>query len=186
MVTPSFFNDYVAFAAPAATLVLGTGLGLVGASLIRSGHRGLLIATGAFLLVVVGGVSVVRREGLAIDVAALQADVRGASCVNADHATLLIVTGALRSNLEHHCPVVLDPTGIRHDADRTSLPGALPARTLRDAAGYQAAMVALYAGSDVGLFTTDGGFTKATRAAVERALPDVHDEGIVTVRRAAP
>ena len=186
MVTPSFFNDYVAFVAPAATLVLGAGVGWVGAGLLRAGHGRLLMVAGAVLLLVIGGVSVVRREGQPLDIAALRADVAGARCVNADHPALLVLTGALRANLGHRCAVVLDPTGIRHDVDRASLPGGRPARTLRDAAGYQAAMVALYGASDVGLFTTDGGFTTATRAAVERSCPYAHDEGIVTVRRATP
>lgn len=186
MVTPSFFNDYVAFVAPAATLVLGTGVGWVGARLLRAGHGRVLLVAGSVLLFAVGGVSVVRREGQPLDIAALRADLAGATCVNSDHPTLLVVTGALRHDLEHRCPIVLDPTGIRHDADRASLPGGLPARTLRQAVGYQAAMVALYGGSDAGLFTTDAGFTAATRAAVERSLPYAHDEGIVTVRRAAP
>jgi alpha-1,2-mannosyltransferase len=183
---PSFFNDYVAFVAPPAVLLLGTAAGWSGRYVLRSGHARLALVTAGVLLVAVGGVSLARRAGQPLDLPALRADVAGAPCVSADNPGLLIMTGALRSSLAHGCRLVLDPTGIRHDADRTSLPGGKPAVNLREASGYQAAMVQYYGGSTVALFTTNGGFTDATRATIDARLPAVHREGIVTVRRAAP
>jgi alpha-1,2-mannosyltransferase len=188
LVTPSFFNDYPSFAAPAATLVLGTAVAVSLGRLARRGARPLhgRVVIG-LLLAPLAAISLFRVEGERLPLAELESDISRARCVSADSPALLVLTSAMRRNLEAGCPVVLDPTGISYDTDRDRpLPRSTGNWRLH-APGYQAAMVAWYTSGDVALFVRprSDGLTRATQAAIARRLSVEVRRGIVVVRFAA-
>jgi hypothetical protein len=187
--TPSFFNDYPGFVAPAATLVLGTGLA-VGADWLARERVSAFQAHGAMvvMLALLAGVSVARREGERLSLADIERDIAKARCVAADSPALLVLTSAMRRNLDTGCALVLDPVGIPYDSDRGRLlPGPVD-HARRHAPGYQAAMVSWYTQADAALFVRlpADGLTAATKAAIERRLPFERRRGIVTVRLVGP
>ncbi len=187
--TPSFFNDYPSFVAPAATLVLGTGLAASVGRLARRGVRP--IGARAAIVVLLGLLAVVslfRGGGQPLLLADLEQDVSQARCVAADSPALLVLTSAMQRNLATGCPLVLDPTGISYDTDRGRfLPGVVGVWRSR-APGYQQAMVAWYTSADAALFVRlpADGLTPETQAAIEQRLPIERQRGIVTVRLASP
>ena len=188
LATPSFFNDYPGFVAPAAALVLGTGLAAGAAWLARKGVR--LQARGAMVILLgsLASVSVARLEGERLPLADIERDIAEARCVAADSPALLVLTSAMRRNLVTGCPLVLDPVGIPYDSDRGRLrPGPVD-DSRRHAPGYQAAMVSWYTQADAALFVRlpADGLTAATNAAIERRLPVERRRGIVTVRLVGP
>jgi hypothetical protein len=185
LVTPSFFNDYPSLAAPAATLVLGTGIAVAIGGLTR---RGLRPAPGRAAIVVVLAVlsvgSLARVEGRALPLADLARDLSSARCVAADSPTLLLVTGVLQGNLDAACPLVLDPSGMSYHTERGRLIPGPAAAARRNAPGYQQAMVDWYTSGDAALFVrlASDGLTAATESAIEQRLPVERHRGIVTVR----
>ena len=76
LVTPSFFNDYPSFAAPAATLVFGTALAV---SLQRLARRGARPRHGraviGLLLAPLAAISLFRLEGQSLPLADLESDI---------------------------------------------------------------------------------------------------------------
>jgi alpha-1,2-mannosyltransferase len=189
LATPSFFDDYPSLVAPAATLVLGTGIAWVVGSAIARGVRPVL----AWLPVagLVGGLAVVSAghpAGSRIEVAALARDVSTATCVSADVPSLLVLTGGLRRDLAAGCPVVLDPTGTRYDTDRGRLPAGGAGVSRTEATHFQQAMVDWFTSGDTALFVSwpMGGLTPATQAAIRDHLPVEQHRGLVTVLRSAP
>jgi hypothetical protein len=186
MAMPSFLPDYKALLAPAACLALGTGLVEVGRLAMRRGVSRQILRGGVALLIlalsVVTLVTLVRPEQQRIPIAQLERDVAAARCLSSDLPTLLIMTSALRRNLEHGCPVVLDPTGVRLDLDRGRLLPGDSLASLLNAPGYQRAMVAWYGGSDMALLASDEDLTPESLAAIWDALPMKHQHGWVTVR----
>ena len=187
LVTPSFFNDYPSFIAPAATLVIGTAVAVV---LGRLARRGLRPAHGraviGLVLAPLAAVSLIHVEGETLPLADLERDVARARCISADSPALLVLTSAMRRNLDAGCPLVLDPTGVSYDTDRgRPLPRSNGNWRLH-APGYQAAMVAWYTSGEVALFVRprSDGLTSATQAAIARRLPIEVRRGIVTVRLA--
>jgi alpha-1,2-mannosyltransferase len=189
LVTPSFFNDYPSFMAPAGALVIGTGLAAVSRSSTRLGFgfvRGRALV--AVVLAPLAVISLLHLEGETMPLDTIQRDLAGARCVTADSPAVLVLTSALRRNLDAGCRQVLDPTGISYDTDR-NVPDSSKAGNWRlDAPGYQAAMVEWYTSGDAALFVrpSANGFTPATRAAIARRLPVELRRGIVVVRLAAP
>ena len=184
MSTPSFFGDYPAFVAPAAALSLGTGLSLVITQLLRRGvaYRPTL-AVVALGVLALGTVSAGLPRGQPLQLAGLRADVAAARCVSADSTALLVLTGAMRRNAEHGCPLVVDPTGMSYDAIRGQ--AHPPSRNWRyHVPAYQQAMAAYYTSGDVALFVRlrADQLTARTRAVIRRALPVVHRRGEVIVR----
>ena len=183
LVGPIFITHYSGWVAPAAAIVLGTAGativgGLDGRPRLATTARGAAIA----LLVAIAGVTIPLRQGTTLERAALEADVRGARCVSADAASLLLETTALRTDLRDGCPLVLDPTGVSYDTDRGRLaPRSVVASRLA-AIGYQSAMRRLYAGSGAALFirVTSDGLTAATRDAILASLPRIERHGAVT------
>ena len=121
--------------------------------------------------------SAVRPIGNRLSLGRLDAALAGERCVTADSPTLLIETGALARDLQHGCPLMLDPTGVSYDVGRMTL---LPRRA--DAA-YQAAMAAYYGTSDAALFArlNHDAFPASTLAAIRRRLPTDGVLGSVTV-----
>ena len=190
LVTPSFFGDYATFPAPAASLVIGTGLAAIAAPLVRRsgsisvGRRsvhGLATAVAVFAILGQATFSLASRVGDRVATADLAATVRGARCVSSDSPTLLILTGALRRGLRSGCPVVVDPTGVRYDTDRGHLGPGAPG--MRRAPGYQAAMQAWYGSSDAALFMRSrAGFTAETWRLIVASLPVERRVGGVLVR----
>jgi alpha-1,2-mannosyltransferase len=191
LLTPSFFGDYATFAAPAASLVIGTGIAAIVAPLIRRGPststarqlvHGLAISVAIFAILGQLAFSLGSRSGSRVQTRALAAIIEGARCVSSDSPTLLILTGALRRSLRKGCPVVVDPTGIRYDTDRRLAPGSAG---MRLAPGYQAAMQAWYGTSDAALFgRSRAGFTAETWRLIEANLPVERTVGDVLVRLA--
>ena len=185
--TPSFFHDYPAFAAPATTLVVGTGLAAAIGVLARRGMRP--IQSGAAIIVVLTALaasSLVRPQGDRLSLASLEQDVLRARCVSSDTPALLVLTSALRRNLEAGCPLVLDPTGTSYDTDRGRLIAGSVAASRQLAPGYQQAMLDWYTSGDAALFArpSANGLTAATEAAIQQRLPFERRRGIVTVRLA--
>ena len=119
LATPAFHNDYAAFMAPAAALVLGTGIAI---AIGRAPRRGPwpVVARGASiaLLVVLGSVSLVRLEGQPLRLADLERDLSEARCISSDSPALLVLTSGLRRDLDNGCPLVVDPDGVVYDTDR--------------------------------------------------------------------
>ena len=194
LITPSFFGDYATFLAPAASLVIGTGLAAIVSPLLRrrpripvgrSLVRVLAISTAVFVLLGQVAYALTSRAGDRVATAALAATVEGARCVSSDSPSLLILTGALRRGLRSGCPVVVDPTGVRYDTDR----GRLRTGTsgMRDAPGYQAAMQAWYGSSDAAMFRRSrAGFTDETWAVIAAELPVERTVDDVLVRLPQP
>jgi alpha-1,2-mannosyltransferase len=189
LATPSFYHDYPGFVAPAATLVLGTGLAAGAQALTRRGLRPLRArAPLLVLLSLLVAVSLVRREGEPLPLAALERDVAQARCVTADTPALLVLTSALRRDIEAGCRLVLDPTGISYDTDRGRLMAGDVSNARAHATAYQQAMIDWYTSGDAALFARSpvDGLTPATIAAIQRRLPVERRRGIVTERLAAP
>jgi alpha-1,2-mannosyltransferase len=187
LLTPSFFHDYPAFAAPATTLVLGTGLAAAIGALARRGMRPVhAVAAIIFVLTVLGASSLVRRQGDRLSLAPLEQDVSRARCVSSDTPALLVLTSALRRNIEAGCALVLDPTGTSYDTDRGRLIAGSVASSRQQAPAYQQAMLDWYTSGDAALFArhSANGLTAATEAAIELRLPVERQRGIVTVRLA--
>jgi hypothetical protein len=186
--TPSFFADYPGFMAPAATLVIGTAAAAGATRLTRRGLGPRLAALPIVgILAVLMAVSIIQLEGRPLPIADLERHIADARCVTSDAPTILIVTSALRADLQAGCQVLLDPTGIAYDADRGRL---LPGDTVaarRQATGYQRAMADWYTSGDAALFASlpSDGLSPATEATIRRLLPVERREGIVTVRLAA-
>jgi alpha-1,2-mannosyltransferase len=187
LATPSFFNDYPSFMAPAAALVVGTAL----AAIARSSKRLRFgVIRGRALIVVVlaplAVISLLHLEGESMPLDAIERDLVHARCVTADSPALLVLTSSLRRNLETGCPQVLDPTGISYDTDRDVPDPSKPGNFRLGAPGYQAAMVEWYTSGDAALFVRPSadGFTTATKAAIARRLPIERRRGIVVVRLA--
>ena len=186
LTTPSFFSDYAAFAAPATTVALATGLVMAGEWLVDHRVRPAVVVTGVVLLLVVLGVpSVVPPRGQPLPLDALRTDLAPARCVAADAAAVAVLTGTLRRNAERGCPIVVDPTGIAYDTDRgRSYPA--PRNWRLHAPGYQAAMESWYTSVDAAVFVRPraNDLTKAVTSAVRTALPVAIQRGFVTVRLA--
>ena len=106
LLTPSFFNDYPSLAAPAATLVLGTGIAWVVGRAVGAGVRPALAwlpvagLIGALALVSAG-----HPMGSRLQLAALTREIAGARCVSADVPSLLILTGGLRRDRNNRASV---------------------------------------------------------------------------------
>jgi hypothetical protein len=192
LVTPSFFGDYATFAAPAASLVIGTGAASLLAPLVRRGWsaslprrlgHAIVVPVIGFAILVEAAFSLTAPAGRRVATAELTATLGDARCVSSDTPSLLILTGALRSGLRSGCPIVLDPTGVRYDTDRGHLgPGAAG---MRDAPGYQAAMQDWYGSSDAAMFTRSRrGFSTETWRHIEARLPEQRMVGRVLVRLA--
>jgi len=132
-------------------------------------------------------ISLLRLEGETLPLADLESDMSRARCVSADSPALLVLTSAMRRNLEHGCSLVVDPTGISYDTDRGRRLTPSTGNWRLGAPGYQAAMLEWYTSGDAALFVRpkSDGLTAATQAAIERRLPLERGRGIVTVRLAA-
>ena len=194
LVTPSFFGDYATFPAPAASLVIGTGLAAIVSPFLRRCARipvgrslvqVVAISTAVFVLLGQVAFALTARSGDRVPKAALAETVEGARCVSSDSPSLLILTGALRRSVRSGCPVVVDPTGVRYDSDRGRLgPGT---SGMRQAPGYQAAMQAWYGSSDAAMFgRSRAGFTDQTWDRIVAALPVERTVGDVLVRLPKP
>jgi alpha-1,2-mannosyltransferase len=180
---PVFITHYSGWIAPPAAIVLGTAAAVVVGALDRYRRFGTIARAGYFVLVAVFAFATIpKHQGLVIQRAALEGDIRGARCVSSDSPVLLLETTGLRRDVRAGCQLVLDPTGVSYDTDRGRLkPGPVSGSRL-DAPGYQQAMVAYYAGSDAALFTRHAnGLTASTQAAIARKLPVVVVRGSVTV-----
>ena len=187
LTTPSFFHDYPAFAAPAIALVIGTGLAGVIGVLARRGLRPMQVGAAIIVvLTILAASSLIRREGDRLSLASLEQDVSGARCVSSDTPALLVLTSALRRNLEAGCSLVLDPTGTSYDTDRGRLLAGSVAASRQRAPGYQQAMLDWYTSGDAALFArpSANGLTPATEAAIQQRLPVERRRGGVIVRLA--
>lgn len=184
---PSFHNDYASFVAPAASLVIGTGIGIgLGRMPQRGAPRSLARGASVLLLVLLAAVSLVRQEGQPLPLADLESDISGARCVTSDAPSLLVLTSAMRRNLDAGCALVLDPSGVLYDADRGRLRRESDGYLRLNAPGFQSAMLAWYTSGDAALFSRSSrGLSQATRAAIEQRLPFEHRHGFITVRLAA-
>ena len=183
LISPSFFDHYSGWIAPGAAIVLGTAAALVLASVEGRHPFGTLVKVGYVVIIIGLSVTILRRQGTALQRQLLEADLSGARCVSADSPVLLIETTALLRDLDHGCPLVIDPTGTSYDTDRGRL-RAGPVGASRSAApGYQRAMQEWYAHSDAAMFVRRGsdGLSPATRKAISDALPVVAVHGPVTV-----
>jgi hypothetical protein len=183
LAAPIFITHYSGWVAPAAAIVLGTAASIMIAGL--DPHRPLGVTARATSIVVIAAIALVtipHHQGMTLEHAALEADVRLAGCVSADAASLLVETTAMRSDLIDRCPIVVDPTGTSYDTDRGRLaPGAVgPSRTL--AIGYQSAMVRNYGDAGAAMFIRPGadGLTPASMSAIAVRLPLVEQRGNVT------
>jgi hypothetical protein len=179
---PVFISHYSGWIAPGGAIVLGTAAAVLVSALDRSRLTARLCRGAALLALGLVALTAIQPQGIAIDRAALEHDIRDARCVSSDSAVLLVETSGLLRDLQAGCHLVLDPTGTAYDTDRGHLaPGPVGAARLA-APGYQRAMEAYYAGSDAALFTRPAdGLTDATRAAIARTLPVVVTRDAVTV-----
>jgi alpha-1,2-mannosyltransferase len=185
--TPSFFDDYPSFVAPAATLVIGTGLAELTILLGRRGWRPMLRISWGVALAILAIGSMGRKEGAPLPVSEIERDVASARCVVADSPALLILTSTLRRDLDARCAIVFDPTGTSYDTDRGRLRPGPGGASRRQAPGYQAAMTEWYTSGDAALFVRpkSNGLSTTTQAAIERRLPVELRRGAVIVRVAA-
>jgi hypothetical protein len=176
-----FYPHYAAWVAPEMALLGGVAVAMAGGRL--RAIQGPLRAAFAAGLVAMASVSI-APTGERLAPADLARAVRHADCVAADAPTLLIAADALRRNLHHACPMLLNPGGLYHLLN-VDLAG--PSRPRPDLAAYQAAMVAHFGGADAALFVRLDRLelTDASRAAIRRALPFHERVGAVTVRTRA-
>ena len=162
------FPHYSGWLAPTAALMAGC----VADSLLaltesrRWIHDGMR-ATFAVGLVGLLAVSTVRPVGTRLSVGKLDAELAGERCVTSDFPTVLIETGALTRDLQHGCPLLLDPTGLSYDV------GQLKVTTRSRDAAYQAAMAAYYGNSDAAMFARlkNDAFPASTLDAIRQRLP---------------
>ena len=124
-------------------------------------------ATFAVGLVGLLAVSTVRPVGTRLSVGKLDAELAGERCVTSDFPTVLIETGALTRDLQHGCPLLLDPTGMSYDV------GQIKQTTRSRDAAYQAAMAAYYGNSDAAMFARlkNDAFPASTLDAIRQRLP---------------
>lgn len=183
LAVPAFITHYSGWIAPGAAIVLGTAASIVIGALDRDRWPGLAARVACIgLIAVVAIVTIPRRQGSVLPGAAIEADIRGASCVAADAPVLLIETTALRRDLRGGCPLILDPTGVLYDTDRGhSISGAVD-QSRQAAPGYQRAMARYYGGADAALFhrLPADGLTAATLSEIARNLPVTIHRGAVT------
>lgn len=181
---PSFVNDYASLVAPAASLTLGTGLAALAVTAVRRGASPRL--AGAGLVLVLGAamfVSVARREGDAVPLAAIERDLQSARCVASDTPTLSVLTSSMRRNLTAGCPIVVDPTGVAYDHQRPLAEDPAPGSWRLTVPGYQEAMADWYGNADAALFArmAQNGLTDETKATIGSRLPVLRNRGVVTV-----
>jgi hypothetical protein len=181
---PVFFGHYKGWLAPAAALAIGASAATVVGWFGQSRWR--VIAGRAaygFGLATLILAAVIHRQGSRLPIATLVADLAGARCVTADSPVLLIESGALRRDLDAHCPLMLDPTGTSYDSDR-AIAGVRPSRI--HLPEYQAAMAAYYGSGDAAMFArqrTGDGLSPGTWAAIRARLPVETTAAYVTVLR---
>ena len=117
-----FRSHYAAFGGPALVLVLGTGAAaIVGAGVRQRPVRVPVVGLVTAIMVASAVIGIAHAEGDPLETAALRADVTDARCVASDFPALLVLTGALRSDLANGCRLVLDPAGTSYDSDRGRL-----------------------------------------------------------------
>ena len=186
LLMPSFFNDYASLVAPASALVLGTGLASAAARFAGRAGWGQAWAAIGVLSVVLAGVSLAHLEGDRLPLAELERDLADARCVASDTPALLVLTSAMRRDLDAGCAIVLDPAGIQFDTDRGRLVSGNMTVARRAAPGYQAAIEAWLTSGDAALFVrrSADALSPATEDAVDRKLPRRLQRGIVTVQLA--
>ncbi len=188
LIAPNFYSHYSAWIAPAAAIVLGTAAAIV--IEVAEPHRPLGTLAQAACLGVIAALAlgVPRHEGAVLQRSALETDLDGARCVSADAPDLLVITSGLRRDIEHGCPLVLDPTGVSYETDRGRLAAGSVTAARRGAAGYQIAMEEYYDDSNAAMFTQPSadGLTASTREEISDELPIVVESGTVTVMLPGP
>ena len=116
--TPSWSVPYAALSAPALALLLGCAVAQLGRSRWSTGR--MRVAVAGAVAAALAGYVVACLPGLVFgtpfpgrSMETVFAAVPG--CVTTDDPIALIETGALRRNLERHCPLVVDLSGYSYD-----------------------------------------------------------------------
>ncbi len=119
LMSPSYFEHYAAFSAPALALVLAAGLGVAAGA-----GRWPRAAVAAVVAVALAGSADADRRldvGTVLPGAALRPAAAGVHCVTADSAALLVALDVLSRELSRGCPVAVDLTGLTYDRDALPL-----------------------------------------------------------------
>jgi alpha-1,2-mannosyltransferase len=187
LVSPSFFGHYGAWAAPADALCLGAvfaeAVGQSWSTRRSQVFAGMYVAGLAGLLLVTLDPGLVGKRPTSMHVAwqPVTELLANARCPTADAPIVLIETGALRRMLDDGCPVLISPTGVSYDTDRT-LRGK--ERTRPKQVEYQAIMADYYGKSDAAVFMrppSRNGLSDATWAVIRAHLPVEHKLNKMTV-----
>jgi alpha-1,2-mannosyltransferase len=184
LISPSWSPRYAGLAGPPAALLFGSAVAVLHQRLSR--RRGVAAAVVGLTLL---GYAVASAPGLRVGqplpTAALRTAFEAApGCVTTDDPTVLIETGALRTNLDAGCPLVADLGGYSYDLQ----PGA--SRRTSRAANRQWQEFALgYLGSGgvtvVGRFSVSPGLSRASRATIG-TWPVLGGAGRYLARRPTP
>ena len=119
--TAVYFKHYSAVLAPAIALILGAGVQVAVDGARRRGVPGrtlFVVVSIAIACLVAVQLGFVRadRVGGRFPRAAVDRALGGSTCVTADSAAPLILTGWMARNIAHGCPVVVDFTGHVYEA----------------------------------------------------------------------
>jgi len=186
LTTPTFYSHYAGWTAPMASLSIGIAVATAIDWLARWPRRATLLraAYGLGLAAFLSATLVPRLVGFSFpskhfDPVPIEAALEDARCPTADNPSLLILTGTLRRILDNGCPLLVSPTGVSYDTDRT-LRGKDRVRLRMPE--YQAAMQAYYGRADAIMFVRDPaarGLNEQTLAIIHAHLPVEIQSGTV-------
>ena len=193
LTTPTFYSHYAGWIAPVASLSIGMAAATAIDWLARWPRRATLLraAYGLGLAGFLTATLVPRLVGFSFaskhfDPGPVEAAVADARCPTADNPSLLILTGTLRRILDNGCPLLVSPTGVSYDTDR-SLRGKDRIRLKMPE--YQAAMQAYYGHADAIMFVRDPaarGLNEQTLAIIRAHLPVEIERGTVQILLPSP
>lgn len=143
MVAPVFFPHYAGWLAPQVALAAGA-VAATAIDWLGPDRRRLGIGAFAVGLAVLAIVSL-RPAGERVRLTPSDPDLSGARCVTSDAPILLIVTGALRRDLDNGCRLLLNPNSVSHILNAGRAGGKLSRSKLPE---YQREMQDYYTSGD--------------------------------------
>ncbi|MHA7134318.1 glycosyltransferase 87 family protein [Oerskovia turbata] len=173
--SPSAYQQYAAFVAPALVLVVAAAVSLVPA---RARAPAAALACVGFVLC--SGVTTTPRT-VPFPAAEIRASLPGDGCVRADSPALLALTDVLSRDLRRGCALPVDLSGYAYDVGARDANGRAVPRD-RNAAWQDEALRHLTSGSATLMVRTVGnGFDAATLGTLDERMATVLDRGGVRV-----
>jgi alpha-1,2-mannosyltransferase len=175
VVSPSAYQQYAAFVAPALVLVLAAAVSLVPA---RARAPAAALACVGFVLC--SGVTATPRT-VPFPAAEIRAHLPDEGCIRADSPALLALTDVLSRDLRRGCALPVDLSGYAYDVGARDADGRAVPRE-RNAAWQEEAVRHLTSGSATLMVRTVGnGFDATTLRALDERMATVLERGGVRV-----